>query len=158
MMKTMKKLLALVLTFVMAFSVASITAFAAADEGNESGTTAKKAPEVYISKTYNAAVGRAFTFEFNAAQEVNDAAYNKTPVAVTIPAISFTENETGTTSKFSQLVFETYPEEGIYKYIVTENQTVEGFTADDNHKLVMSKQKYMLEVYVVTDENGNTSI
>ena len=149
--KMFKKVLAVVAAGAMTTGMAMPT-FAA------EGATTAKATEAYVSKTYNREVGKAEKFSFTAEQVKTGTGIITTDAAVTMPEISFTDTETGTTSKRSQITFPTYPEAGKYEYTVTETQTADPIVANSEHeKMIMSQAKYTMDVYV-TDGAAGTEI
>ena len=132
-----KKMLAIVAAGAMTMGLAMPTSVFAADGG-----TTTKVTEAYISKTFNTVVGKNETFSFKA-----------TPVAgntneVTIPDITFTAAETGSTTKNAKVSFPTnWTDAGKYEYTVTETAaapTIEG----DHQKMIMSQAEYTMDVYV----------
>ena len=142
--KMFKKVLAVVAAGAMTMGMAMPTF--AADEG--------KTTEAWITKTYNTEVGKAETFSFTATQKTGDGLIGTT-ADVKIPTISFTANQTGTTSKRSQITFPTYPEAGKYEYTVTETQTADPIVANSEHeKMIMSQAEYTMDVYVTDGATG----
>lgn len=138
-----KKMLAIVAAGAMTMGLAMPTSVFAEDGG-----TTTKVTEAYISKTFNTEVGKAETFSFKA-----------TPVAgntneVTIPDITFTAAETGSTTKNAKVSFPTnWTDAGKYEYTVTETAatpTIEG----DHQKMIMSQAEYTMDVYVSNGDNG----
>lgn len=143
--KMFKKVLAVVAAGAMTMGMAMPTF--AADEG--------KTTEAWITKTYNTEVGKAEKFSFTAEQVKTGTGIIKTDAAVTMPEISFTDTETGTISKRSQITFPTYPEAGKYEYTVTETQTADPAVANDEHKkMIMSLAEYTMDVYVTNGATG----
>ena len=143
--KMFKKVLAVVAAGAMTMGMAMPTF--AADEG--------KNTDAWITKTYNTEVGKAETFSFTATQEKTKTGIIKTNAPVTMPKISFTDTETGTTSRRGQITFPTYPEAGKYEYTVTETQTVDPAVANDEHKkMIMSLAEYTMDVYVTDGATG----
>ena len=117
------------------------------------GDTATKVTEAYISKTYNTEVGKAEKFSFTATQNTEGTGLVKTAAPVTIPDISFTTAQTGTTKQRAQVQFPTYSEAGEYEYTVTESQTADPAVANGDHeKLIMSGAEYTMDVYVTENE------
>ena len=114
-MKTLsKKMLAVVAAGAMTMGLA-MPAFA---EGAGEETT-KKVTQAYISKTYNTEVGKAMTFNFTATQDTTSTGLVKSAVTCTIPSISFTDSEKGTTKKVSsEITFGSCAEAGKYEYLV----------------------------------------
>ena len=150
MKKLSKKMLAVVAAGAMTMGLA-MPAFAA-DAGGET----KKVTQAYISKTYNTEVGKAMEFKFTATQNTTDADVVKSKVACTIPSISFTESETGTTKKVStsEITFAPFSEAGKYEYTVKETESNPVITDSEYEKLIMSKAEYKMTVYVVEDSTG----
>ena len=143
--KMFKKVLAVVAAGAMTMGMAMPTF--AADEG--------KTTEAWITKTYNTEVGKAEKFSFTAEQVKTGTGIITTDAAVTMPEISFTDTETGTTSKRGQITFPTYPEAGKYEYTVTETQTADPAVANDEHKkMIMSLAEYTMDVYVTNGATG----
>ena len=142
--KMFKKVLAVVAAGAMTMGMAMPTF--AADEG--------KTTEAWITKTYNTEVGKAETFSFTATQKTGDGLIGTT-ADVKIPTISFTADQTGTTSKRSQITFPTYSEAGKYEYTVTETQTADPIVANsENEKMIMSQAEYTMDVYVTDGATG----
>ena len=143
--KMFKKVLAVVAAGAMTMGMAMPTF--AADEG--------KTTEAWITKTYNTEVGKAEKFSFTAEQVKTGNGIITTDAAVTMPEISFTDTETGTISKRSQITFPTYPEAGKYEYTVTETQTADPIVANSEHeKMIMSQAEYTMDVYVTDGATG----
>ena len=143
--KMFKKVLAVVAAGAMTMGMAMPTF--AADEG--------KTTEAWITKTYNTEVGKAEKFSFTAEQVKTGTGIITTDAAVTMPKISFTDTETGTTSKRGQITFPTYPEAGKYEYTVTETQTADPIVANSEHeKMIMSQAEYTMDVYVTDGATG----
>ena len=142
--KMFKKVLAVVAAGAMTMGMAMPTF--AADGG--------KTTEAWITKTYNTEVGKAETFSFTATQKTGDGLIGTT-ADVKIPTISFTANQTGTTSKRSQITFPTYSEAGKYEYTVKETQTADPIVANSDHeKMIMSQAEYTMDVYVTDGATG----
>ena len=142
--KMFKKVLAVVAAGAMTMGMAMPTF--AADGG--------KTTEAWITKTYNTEVGKAETFSFTATQKTGDGLIGTT-ADVKIPTISFTADQTGTTSKRSQITFPTYSEAGKYEYTVTETQTADPIVANSDHeKMIMSQAEYTMDVYVTDGATG----
>ena len=142
--KMFKKVLAVVAAGAMTMGMAMPTF--AADGG--------KTTEAWITKTYNTEVGKAETFSFTATQKTGDGLIGTT-ADVKIPTISFTADQTGTTSKRSQITFPTYSEAGKYEYTVTETQTADPIVANSEHeKMIMSQAEYTMDVYVTDGATG----
>lgn len=143
--KMFKKVLAVVAAGAMTMGMAMPTF--AADSG--------KTTEAWITKTYNTEAGKAEKFSFTAEQVKTGTGIITTDAAVTMPEISFTDTETGTTSKRSQITFPTYQEAGKYEYTVTETQTVDPAVVNGEHeKMIMSQAEYTMDVYVTDGANG----
>ena len=147
--KMFKKVLAVVAAGAMTMGMAMPT-FAA--EGG-------KVTEAYVSKTYNTEVGKAEKFSFTATQVKAGAGIITTDANVTIPDISFTAKQTGTTKQRAKVNFPTFPEAGEYEYTVTETQTADPAVADGEHeKMIMSKAEYTMDVYVTENTEGSLVI
>lgn len=147
--KMFKKVLAVVAAGVMTMGMAMPT-FAA--EGG-------KVTEAYVSKTYNTEVGKAEKFSFTATQVKAGTGIITTAANVTIPDISFTAEQTGTTKQRAKVNFPTFTEAGEYEYTVTETQTADPAVADGEHeKMIMSKAEYTMDVYVTENTEGNLVI
>lgn len=146
-----KKMLAIVAAGAMTMGLAMPTSVFAAG-----GDTATKVTAAYISKTYNTEVGKAEKFSFTATQNTEGTGLVKTAADVTIPDISFTTAQTGTTKQRAKVKFPAYKEAGEYEYTVTESQTADPAVANGDHeKLIMSGAEYTMDVYVT--ENEKTS-
>ena len=154
MKKLSKKMLAVVAAGAMTMGLA-MPAFAA----DASGET-QKVTQAYISKTYNTEVGKAMTFTFTATQDKTSTGLVKSAVACTIPSISFTDSETGTTKKVSDspIQFGTFNEAGKYEYTVTETGSEPTITESAYEKLIMSKAEYKMDVYVVENPVGTFKV
>lgn len=114
-----------------------------------------KQTEAWISKTYNTEVAKAETFKFNVVQNTEGTGLITTAANVTIPEISFTGDETGTTTKRAEVGFPTYKEAGKYEYTVIENQTATPAVTNGEHeKMIMSKAEYKMDVYVTNGDTG----
>lgn len=147
--KMFKKVLAVVAAGAMTMGMAMPT-FAA--EGG-------KVTEAYVSKTYNTEVGKAEKFSFTATQVKTGTGIITTAANVTIPDISFTAEQTGTTKQRAKVNFPTFTEAGEYEYTVTETQTADPAVADGEHeKMIMSKAEYTMDVYVTENTEGNLVI
>lgn len=147
--KMFKKVLAVVAAGAMTMGMAMPT-FAA--EGG-------KVTEAYVSKTYNTEVGKAEKFSFTATQVKAGTGIITTAANVTIPDISFTAEQTGTTKQRAKVNFPTFTEAGEYEYTVTETQTAYPAVADGEHeKMIMSKAEYTMDVYVTENTEGNLVI
>ena len=143
--KMFKKVLAVVAAGAMTMGMAMPTF--AADEG--------KTTEAWITKTYHTEVGKAEKFSFTAEQVKKGTGIITTDAAVTMPEISFTDTETGTTPKRGQITFPTYPEAGKYEYTVAETQTVDPAVVNGEHeKMIMSQAEYTMDVYVTDGATG----
>lgn len=143
-----KKMLAIVAAGAMTMGLAMPTSVFAAE-----GDTATKVTEAYISKTYNTEVGKAEKFSFTATQNMEGTGLVKKAASVTIPDISFTTAQTGTTKQRAKVNFPTYAEAGEYEYTVTESQTADPAVPNGDHeKLIMSKAEYTMDVYVTENE------
>ena len=143
--KMFKKVLAVVAAGAMTMGMAMPTF--AADPG--------KTTEAWITKTYNTEAGKAEKFSFTAEQVKTGTGIITTDAAVTMPEISFTDTETGTISKRSQITFPTYQEAGKYEYTVTETQTADPIVANSEHeKMIMSQAEYTMDVYVTDGATG----
>lgn len=143
--KMFKKVLAVVAAGAMTMGMAMPTF--AADEG--------KKTEAWITKTYNTEVGKAETFSFTATQVKTKTGIIKTDAPVTIPTISFTEENIGTTKQRVQVTFPTYQEAGKYEYTVKESDTITPTVANGEHeKMIMSQAEYTMDVYVSNVGNG----
>ena len=114
-----------------------------------------KQTEAWISKTYNTEVAKAETFKFNVVQNTEGTGLITVAANVTIPEISFTGNETGTTTKKAEVGFPAYTEAGKYEYTVTENETATPAVTNGEHeKMIMSKAEYTMDVYVEDTNSG----
>lgn len=147
MKKFTKKMLAIVAAAAMTMGLA-MPAFA-----SEAGETSQKATDAYISKTYNTEVGKTFSFSFTATQDKTSEGVITTEHSITIPAISFTDTETGSTTKLgTKINFGTFTEAGKYVYTVKEGTSTPSITDSEHEKLIMSKAEYKMDVYVVEDK------
>lgn len=139
-----KKMLAIVAAGAMTMGLAMPTSVFAAK-----GDTTTKVTKAYISKTFNTEVGKDETFSFKA-----------TPVAgntneVTIPDITFTADETGSTTKRTQVSFPTnWTDAGKYEYTVKETAATPAITNEEHQKMIMSQAEYTMDVYVSNGDNG----
>lgn len=144
MKKFTKKMLAIVAAGAMTMGLAMPTSVFAAK-----GDTTTKVTKAYISKTFNTEVGKDETFSFKA-----------TPVAgntneVTIPDITFTADETGSTTKRTQASFPTnWTDAGKYEYTVKETAATPAITNEEHQKMIMSQAEYTMDVYVSNGDNG----
>ena len=138
-----KKMLAIVVAGAMTMGLAMPTSVFAAE-----GDTATKKTEAYISKTFNTEVGKAETFSFEAKQVGGNSE------TVTIPNISFTESETGTTTKRAKVSFPEWTDAGKYEYTVTETGANPEITDTKHQTMIMSKAEYTMDVYVSNGDNG----
>lgn len=153
MKKLSKKMLAVVAAGAMTMGLA-MPAFAA----DASGET-QKVTQAYISKTYNTEVGKAMTFNFTAEQNTTGADLVQKQVACTIPSISFTDSEKGTTKKVSsEITFAPFNEAGQYEYTVKETAATPGVTESEHEKLIMSLAEYKMDVYVVENPVGTFKV
>lgn len=141
-----KKMLAIVAAGAMTMGLAMPTSVFAAPGDQTS--------EAYISKTFNTEVGKDESFSFKAEQNTTDNGLIHTAAAVTIPDISFTNTETGTTTKRAKVEFATWPEAGKYEYTVTETAATPAITDTTHQKMIMSQAKYTMDVYVSNGDNG----
>lgn len=150
MKKFTKKMLAIVAAAAMTMGLA-MPAFA-----SEAGTGERpKVKEAYISKTYNTEVGNAFSFKFTADQDKTSTGVNTTAHPITIPAISFTEAEKGSTTKCGEKInFGTFTQAGKYVYTVKEGASDPVINNNDHVKLIMSRAEYEMDVFVV--QNGTS--
>lgn len=138
-----KKMLAIVVAGAMTMGLAMSTSVFAIDEGTTTKTT-----EAYISKTFNTEVEKAETFSFEAKQ-VGGNTEN-----VTIPNISFTASETGTTTKRAKVSFPEWTDAGKYEYTVTETRATPAITDTKHQTMIMSKAEYTMDVYVSNSGSG----
>ncbi len=137
-----KKMLAIVAAGAMTMGLA-MPVFA------EGAGTTNIAKEAYISKTFNTEVGKDETFSFKA----TPAAGNTTEV--TIPNISFSASETGSTTRRAKVKFPTnWPDAGKYEYTVTELAASPAITDGEHQKMIMSKAVYTMDVYVSNAGKG----
>ena len=143
--KMFKKVLAVVAAGAMTMGMAMPTF--AADPG--------KTTEAWITKTYNTEAGKAEKFSFTAEQVKTGTGIITTDAAVTMPEISFTDTETGKTSRRGKITFPTYPEAGKYEYTVKEIQTADPAVVNGDHeKMIMSGAEYTMDVYVTDGATG----
>lgn len=153
MKKLSKKMLAVVAAGAMTMGLA-MPAFA-----EDAGGETTKVTKAYISKTYNTEVGKAMEFKFTATQDTTGTGLVSSAVDCTIPSISFTENETGTTKKVSsEITFDSFTEAGKYEYTVKETASDPVITDSEHEKLLMSKAEYKMTVYVVEDPVGTFKV
>ena len=139
-----KKMLAIVAAGAMTMGLAMPTSVFAAE-----GDTATKVTEAYISKTFNREVAKDETFSFTATQVTGNTA------DVTIPNISFSGTETGTTTERAQVSFPTnWPDAGKYEYTVKETAAAPAITDGEHQKMIMSQAEYTMDVYVSNGDNG----
>ena len=138
-----KKMLAIVAAGAMTMGLAMPTSVFAAGKD-----TTAKVTEAYISKTFNTEVGKAETFSFQATQ-VGGNSEN-----VTIPDISFTDSETGTTTRRAKVLFPAWTDAGKYEYTVTESAASPAIPDGEHQKMIMSKAEYTMDVYVSNAGNG----
>ena len=137
-----KKMLAIVAAGAMTMGLAMPTSVFAADGG-----TTTKVTEAYISKTFNTVVGKNETFSFKAKPVTGNTA------EVTIPNISFTDSETGSTTKRAKVSFPEWPDAGKYEYTVTETAATPAITGE-HQKMIMSQAEYTMDVYVTNGDSG----
>lgn len=110
--------------------------------------------EAWISKTYNTEVAKAETFSFTATQKKGDGLVS-TDALLTMPEISFTEADKGTTTQRKKVTFPNYQEAGKYEYTVIENSTATPpITGGEHEKMIMSKAEYKMDVYVKDTSTG----
>ena len=139
-----KKMLAIVAAGAMTMGLAMPTSVFAAE-----GDTATKVTEAYISKTFNREVAKDETFSFTATQVTGNTA------DVTIPNISFSGTETGTTTKRAQVSSPTnWPDAGKYEYTVTETGAAPAITDTKHQIMIMSQAEYTMDVYVTNGDKG----
>ncbi|MBS5593029.1 MAG: hypothetical protein KHX16_06845 [Catenibacterium sp.] len=138
-----KRMLAIVVAGAMTMGLAMPTSVFAAG-----GDTATETTEAYISKTFNTEVGKNETFSFNAEQ------VGGSTEKVTIPDISFTGSETGTTTKRAKVSFPEWTDAGKYEYTVTETGANPEITDTKHQTMIMSKAEYTMDVYVSNGDNG----
>lgn len=141
-----KKMLAIVAAGAMTLGLVMPTSVFAA----EGDTTT----EAYISKTFNTEVGKAETFSFTATQNTEGTGLVETTADVTIPDISFTEAQTGTTKQRAKVKFPTYTEAGKYEYTVKETAADPEITDENHQKMIMSQAEYTMDVYVSNNGTG----
>lgn len=137
-----KKMLAIVAAGAMTMGLAMPTSVFAADEGTT--TTVK---EAYISKTFNTVIGKNETFSFKAKPVTGNTA------EVTIPSISFSDSDTGSTTKRAKVSFPKWPDAGKYEYTVTETAATPAITGE-HQKMIMSLAEYTMDVYVTNGDSG----
>lgn len=139
-----KKMLAIVASGAMTMGLAMPTSVFAAE-----GDATTKVTEAYISKTFNREVAKDETFSFTATQVTGNTA------DVTIPNISFSGTETGTTTQRAQVSFPTnWPDAGKYEYTVKETAAAPAITDGEHQKMIMSQAEYTMDVYVINGDNG----
>ena len=139
-----KKMLAIVAAGAMTMGLAMPTSVFAADEG-----TTTKVTEAYISKTFNTEVGKDETFSFTATQVAGNTAN------VTIPDISFSASETGSTTRKAKVSFPTnWPDAGKYEYTVKETGARPAITDTKHQTMIMSQAEYTMDVYVINGDKG----
>lgn len=139
-----KRMLAIVVAGAMTMGLAMPTSVFAAG-----GDTATETTEAYISKTFNTEVGKNENFSFKA-EQVGGNDEN-----VTIPDISFTDSDTGTTTKRAKVSFPKWKDAGKYEYTVTETGATPKITDVKHQKMIMSQAEYTMDVYV---SNGDTGL
>lgn len=137
-----KKMLAIVAAGAMTMGLAMPTSVFAVDGG-----TTTKVTEAYISKTFNTVVGKNETFSFKAEPVAGNTA------KVTIPDISFSTSETGSTTKRAKVKFPNWTDAGKYEYTVTETAATPAITGE-HQKMIMSLAEYTMDVYVTNGESG----
>ena len=138
-----KKMLAIVAAGAMTMGLAMPTSVFAAE-----GDTTTTVKEAYISKTFNREVAKDETFSFTATQVTGNTA------KVTIPDISFSGTETGTTTSRVQVSFPEWPDAGKYEYTVKETGATPAITDEKHQKMIMSHAEYTMDVYVSNGDNG----
>lgn len=139
-----KKMLAIVVAGAMTMGLAMPTSVFATG-----GDTAPKKTEAYISKTFNTEVGKNEKFSFKATPVLGNTEN------VTIPDISFSDTETGTTTKRAKVIFPTsWKDAGKYEYTVTETEATPAITDEKHQKMIMSHAEYTMDVYVKNGDNG----
>lgn len=115
--------------------------------------------EAWISKTYNTEVAKAETFKFSVVQNTKGTGLITSDAKVTNPEISFTGDETGTTTKRAKVDFPAYTEAGKYEYTVTENETATPDVKNGEYeKMIMSQAEYKMDVYVENTSTGGCQI
>ena len=138
-----KKMLAIVAAGAMTMGLAMPTSVFAAGKD-----TTAKVTEAYISKTFNTEVGKDERFSFTATPAEGNIA------KVTIPDISFTASETGTTTKRAAVKFPEWTDAGKYEYTVTETVATPAIIDVEHQKMIMSQAEYTMDVYVSNGDNG----
>ena len=138
-----KKMLAIVAAGAMTMGLAMPTSVFAAE-----GDTTSNVKEAYISKTFNTVVGKDETFSFKAEPVAGNTA------KVTIPDISFSASETGSTTKTAKVSFPEWPDAGKYEYTVTETAATPEITDEKHQKMIMSHAEYTMDVYVTNGDSG----
>lgn len=138
-----KKMLAIVAAGAMTMGLAMPTSVFAAGKD-----TTAKVTEAYISKTFNTEVGKDERFSFTATPAEGNIA------KVTIPDISFSASETGTTTKRAEVSFPEWTDAGKYEYTVTETAATPAITDVERQKMIMSQAEYTMDVYVSNGDNG----
>ena len=138
-----KKMLAIVAAGAMTLGLAMPTSVFAAE-----GDTTTKVTEAYISKTFNTEVGKDETFSFKAEPVAGNTA------KVTIPDISFSASETGSTIKRAQVSFPEWTDAGKYEYTVKETAAAPAITDGEHQKMIMSQAEYTMDVYVANGGKG----
>ncbi len=138
-----KKMLAIVAAGAMTMGLAMPTSVFAAE-----GDTATTVKEAYISKTFNTVIGKNETFSFKAKPVTGNTA------EVTIPSISFSDSDTGSTTKRAKVSFPKWPDAGKYEYTVTETEANPAITDTEHQTMVMSHAEYTMDVYVTNGESG----
>lgn len=138
-----KKMLAIVAAGAMTMGLAMPTSVFAAE-----GDTTTTVKEAYISKTFNTEVGKDETFSFKAEPVAGNTA------KVTIPDISFSASETGSTTKKAQVSFPEWTDAGKYEYTVKETAATPAITDGEHQKMIMSQAEYTMDVYVTNGGKG----
>ena len=138
-----KKMLAIVAAGAMTLGLAMPTSVFAAE-----GDTTTTVKEAYISKTFNTEVGKDETFSFKAEPVAGNTA------KVTIPDISFSASEKGSTTKRTQVSFPEWTDAGKYEYTVKETAAAPTITDEAHQKMIMSQAEYTMDVYVTNGDKG----
>lgn len=147
-MKHTRKLLALLVALLLVLSAVPVAS--AAGDPRAAGETIT---EAYLSKHYNTAVDKDFTFEFQAEQIKDGEGVVTEDATLTIDPIEFTDPSlTETNKQTSKLNFDTFPAAGHYIFKVTETGVTGGFSNTEYEKLIMSKAEYRVHVYVAEEE------
>ena len=93
-------------------------------------------------------VGKNETFSFKAKPVTGNTA------EVTIPNISFTDSETGSTTKRAKVLFPEWTDAGKYEYTVKETAATPAITDETHQKMIMSQAEYTMDVYVTNGDSG----